>query len=329
MIKIFVFIIVGLLIGLALGAEGLDWMIYLVVPILATLLGPLLVKHYEKRHDIEEKVKRLVSELGRPFQVEKWEIERDLLVIGKPAIKPLRRCLRTAEPWIKAEIEVIMYKLGDKKSKVDLDFELGKLLSGSRNYEDITKALDLVEDLKIVKLAPALFNRLKQEKDEGIAYGIIRTLGELVYEPALPYLLNRAESAEEKLTHAYYISISNIARQKLNALSLKTYNKIMELFAGWLEDKDEWLMDGVVRVSLYFLTARKDDLNESIRTKLIQALSRLLLHKRSEFRTNAIDRLVELEAGEAVPFLRERLEKETDDSMKRRFVRALKILSPS
>ena len=307
--------------------EELGWTFLLAfLTMLGVWLGPLLAERWRRRHEVKEKVKLLISKLRSGDVETSSEAKNELLALGRSAIKPLRESEEVLKGyWIKLEIKKILYQLGDKSTEAKLFLKLKELL-GNPDLRLVKKALDVIQELKIEKMAPVLFQRLEKEKDEVVTYELIRTLGTLAYKPALPYLLNRARSAGGNLAHAHYMAIGDIAGEEINTLNMEIYNQIIELFAEWLSGEDDWLVDGAIK-DLRHLAIRKDILNEFTREKLIQALTRLLRHKRLDFRTESIDVLVELEAKKAVALMKECLEKETDDPMKRRIKRALAVLS--
>lgn len=315
-------------------AVDLSWVIILVsfLTMVGVWLGPLLAAHWRKRLEIKEKVRRQIHRLLSDPSVGS-EVINELLIIGKAAIKPLKKYEAIESDWVRMEIKKMLFQLGDKQTRNTFPPELERLLEKNHYPPELFRT---IQELKITELAPYLFKRLKQEKDYGISYEIIRTLGALEYEPALPYLLELAENVkyeqkatiskkERSLIHAYFIALSQIAGAKLDILDIEKYTRIVKLFAGWLLSADDWLIDGIVK-SLRPLVRRKNNLSEPVKDKLIKGLCRVAEAK-IDLHNESIDVLVDIGDRNVAPFIKELLEKERDSSRKTRLRRALDVLS--
>jgi hypothetical protein len=318
---------------MSIGIETLvTWVNIWLAPIIA---GIILwkVKTYEK---VERKIRKLLLKFelfGDPnFQIVGY---------GKLAIKPLKKYLQEIRSKSKTELDKLKYKhitneieglllmLGDMESRSSLISRLQEKLK-SQHYQKIMEALDEAERFGLKELAPLIFKRLKNEKDDAIRYHLIRSLGTLNYLPALPYLVDQAlNSAMSKLSYAYEIAIGNYLRVAPENIDKKTYSKICKLFIKWLESGDNWLIDAVLRVDLPYFLKYKSKIDKEVLVELSNSLIKFLANpqRQREFKEWVIENIIELRDKNAISSLQKLVEKEQDATIREKLEKAMKIIS--
>lgn len=314
--------------------DVLTWLLPLFVAIITALgvwFGPQWAERRRRRKEIEEKIKRQVLELESPFsEVNEEEIEKDWLAFGKDVVVTLKSKFKTANyERTKSTIVRALYHLGDKEVRTALFSKYEDVLKNSKDSDEVRETLEGIKYLKMVELAPSLFDRLKREKVE--QYEMIRTIGELEYGPALSYLIDLATERLKKgepddhILHFCVMAIGNIA-PAWNELTSEEFHRIVDVFTKSLKVEDRWLVDAIVRCELPRVLKLKHDLREPLKKELIEALAKLLEHKDGDIRKEAVERLAQLGDKRAVPFLKELQDRERDDSVKPYLRKSLEIL---
>jgi len=272
---------------MGVSLEVLTWLLPLIIASITALgvwFGPQWVEHRRRRKEIKEKIKRHVLELETPFsEVNEEEIEKDWVAIGKDVIGTLKSSLKTAKyERTKRTIVNALYHLGDKEVKMALFSRYEGVLKSSKDSDEIIGTLERIKYLKIVELAPQVFDRLKREKVE--QNEMIRTIGELEYGPALPYLIDLATerlkkgNLDDHILHFCVMAIGNIA-PTWNELSNEEFHRIIGVFTEALKIEDRRLIDAVVRCELPRVLKLRHELREPLKTALIETLAQLLEHK--------------------------------------------------
>lgn len=322
---------------LVVTLEVLTWLLPLVAASITALgvwFGPQLVENRRKRREIEERTKRQILELESPFlELNEEEIEKDWLAIGNGAIKPLKLGLKTAKyaRTIRTIVRAL-YRLGDEEVKKALLSRYEGILKSSKDSDEIRDTLDEIKYLKIVELAPQLFDRLKRG-NQIEKYEMIRTLDELEYGPALPYLIDLAvEHLKEGkpgdlILHFCVAALGDIA-PRWDDLTNDEFDLIIDVFTKALNIEDRGLIDGVVRCYLPQILKCKYELREPSKTCLIETLAKLLEHKDGDISEQAVERLIQLGDKKVVPYLKKRLDKEKNfnTTLKSRLEWSLKVL---
>lgn|GEM_PF-6938949 len=314
----------------------ITWMNIWLAPIIA---GIILwkVKTHEK---VERKIRRLLLKFEH-FGDPNFQIRGEILGYGKLAIKPLKKYLQEIRSKSKTELEKSKYEhiineieglllmLGDKESRIGVISRLQERLK-SQHYQEIINALDETERFGLNELAPLIFKRLKNEKDDAIRYYLIRSLGELSYLHALPYLVNQAlNSPIGELSYAYKIAIGKCLRAMPENIDKKTYSKIGKLLVKWLESGDNWLIDAVLRVDLPYFLKYKSKIDKEVLVELSNSLIRFLANpqRQREFKEWAIENIIELRDKNTISSLQKLVEKEQDATIREKLEKAIKIMS--
>lgn len=316
--------------------DVLTWLLPLIVAIVTALgvwLGPQWAERRRRWKEVKEKIKRQILSLEDPFsEANEEDIERDWVAIGTDVSKTLKGSLKTAKNDLtKRTIVRTLYHLGDKEVRNALISLYEDSLKSSKDTDEIRETLEGIKYLKIVELAPQVFDRLKREKVQ--QFEVIQAIEELEYGPALPYLINLgAEHSKEGksgdiILHACITALGKIA-PSWNELSNEDFHRIIGIFMEALKIEDRWLTDAIVRCELPLILKCKQELREPIKTELIETLAKLLDHKDSDIRENAVERLTKLGDRRALPFLRKLLnqEKNSNTTLKTRLEWSLKVL---
>lgn len=318
----------------------LTWLlplILIVISLMAALgawFAPQRAEHRTKQRELKEKIKRQILELETPFsEVNEEDIEKDWRAIGQDVVKPLKRELKTTQyERTRRTIMRALYHLGDKETRTAIFSEYKEVLKNSKDSDKIREMLERIKYFKIMELGPLLFDRLKIEKIE--KYEMIRTISELEYSPALSYLINLADERlkqgkpNDHILHACVMAIGNIA-PNWNELTNEEFHRIISVFTEALKIQDDrWLTDAIVRCELPLILKCKQELHEPFKTELIKTLAKLMEHKDSDIRENAVERLTQLGDKRAVPYLRKLLDQEKSSSttLKTRLEWSLKVL---
>ena len=314
--------------------DVLTWLLLVLAIIggVGAWLGPIS-EYRKRRREIEERTKRQILELEDPFsKLDEGEIEKDWLATGRGVIKTLKRELKTAKCGrTKRTIVRALYRLGDKETRVALFSRYEGILKSSKDSGEIIETLGEISSLKMVELAPSVFDRLKREKIE--KYEMIRTIGKLRYGPALSYLIDLASEClkegkpDDHILHACVMAIGDIA-PNWNGLTSEELHRIVDVFTRSLKINDRWLVDAVVGHELPRILKLKNDLRESLKKELIETLAQLLEHKDADIREHAVERLTQLGDKRAVPHLKRRLdqEKNFNTTLKSRLEWSLRVL---
>lgn len=317
----------------------LTWLLPLIpivislMAILVAWFAPQRAEHRIKQRELKEKIRRQILELETPFsEVNEEDIEKDWRAIGRDVVKPLKKELKTAQyERTRRTIMRALYHLGDKEVRAAIFSEYKEVLKSSKDSDKIRETLEAIKLLKIKELAPKVFDRLKKEKIYD--YEMIRTLGELGYGPALPYLIDLAvkrlkEGKPDDLTLRFCVGALGDIAPRWDGLTNDEFDRIIDVFTKALNIGDRGLIDGVVRCYLPQILKCKYELREPLKTELIETLAKLLEHRDEDIRENAVERLRQLKDKKAVPYLRKRLdqEKKFNTSLKSRLEWALKEL---
>jgi len=312
----------------------LTWLLPLLtlIGVIGAWFGPI-AEYRKRRSEIEEKTKQQILELESPFsELDEEKIENDWVAIGKGVIKSLKWGLKTAkyERTIRTIVRTL-YRLRNQEVKKALLSRYEDILKSSKDSDEIRETLEGIKYLKIVELAPQVFDRLKREKVE--QYEMIRTISELEYGPAISYLLDLATERlkdgkpDDHILHACVMTMGDIA-PRWDKLTNEEFHRIIGVFTKALKIEDRWLVDAIVRCELTRVLKLKHDLREPLKNELIEMLAKLLEHKDGDISENAVERLTQLGDKRAVPYLRKRLnqEKNYNTTLKTRLEWSLKVL---
>lgn len=300
----------------------LEWISLIVAigTLLGVWLGPRLAEGWRRRKQIEEEVRKQVLELKDPSsEKSKKEAKKNLLKLGEDAMKPLRKHLEKSKE-IEGEhaLRQILYELGNEDAKRELISGLKEVVRVETNPERFSDFIEMIENLKVEELGPTLHERLEEERIDELAYYTIRVLGSLNYKEALPDILIRMENALEErktdIVRACIMGTRDILKKSWNDIDEHTYNRITELYSDVLVGRDEWSIEAVLKDPLSFILMRSEDLEDSIRDKLLKNLVSVLNREKYEIKRHSIRRLADLGDRRAITHLEEMKEEESESS---------------